>query len=51
VIPVAGPGELRERQGLAYTWAILMDPRIQLLLDAVAAVFEFHDLDHLAAQL
>lgn len=28
-MPAAGPGEIKERQGSAYTWAILMDPRIR----------------------
>jgi hypothetical protein len=29
LMPAAGPAELRDRQGAAYTWAILMDPRIR----------------------
>jgi len=29
LMPANGPGELRDRQGAAYTWAILMDPRIR----------------------
>ena len=29
IMPVDGPGRIRERQGSAYTWAILMDPRIR----------------------
>lgn len=29
VMPASGPGELRDLQGGAYTWAILMDPRIR----------------------
>lgn len=29
VMPAAGPGELKERQGSSYTWAILMDRRIR----------------------
>jgi hypothetical protein len=28
VMPVSGPGALRNSQGSSYTWAILMDPRI-----------------------
>jgi hypothetical protein len=28
-MPVDGPGKIQERQGPAYTWAILMDPRIR----------------------
>lgn len=28
-IPAHGPGEIKDRQGSAYTWAILMDPRIR----------------------
>lgn len=29
LLPADGPGQLRERQGALYTWAILMDPRIR----------------------
>ena len=29
-MPVDGPGQLKDRQGSSYTWAILMDPRIRL---------------------
>lgn len=29
VMPVDGPGDLKDRQGSAYTWAILMDARIR----------------------
>ncbi len=28
-MPADGPGEIKDRQGSAYTWAILMDPRIR----------------------
>lgn len=28
-MPAHGPGEIKDRQGSAYTWAILMDPRIR----------------------
>lgn len=28
-MPADGPGELVERQGPSYTWAILMDPRVR----------------------
>lgn len=28
-MPAARPGDIRDRQGAAYTWAILMDPRIR----------------------
>jgi hypothetical protein len=30
LMPAAGPGELKGRQGPSYTWAILMDRRIRL---------------------
>jgi hypothetical protein len=29
LMPAVGPGQLRGRQGAAYTWAILMDDRIR----------------------
>lgn len=29
LMPVDGPGQIKERQGSAYTWAILMDERIR----------------------
>lgn len=29
VMPVDGPGQIQDRSGAAYTWAILMDPRIR----------------------
>lgn len=29
-VPVARPSDISERQGSAYTWAILMDPRVRL---------------------
>ncbi len=29
VMPVGGPGAIADRQGQAYTWAILMDRRIR----------------------
>jgi hypothetical protein len=29
MMPVDGPGAIKDRQGSAYTWAILMDPRIR----------------------
>jgi len=29
MMPVDGPGHIKDRQGSAYTWAILMDPRIR----------------------
>lgn len=29
-MPADGPGAIKDRQGSAYTWAILMDPRIRL---------------------
>lgn len=29
MLPAAGPGDLKGRQGASYTWAILMDPRIR----------------------
>jgi hypothetical protein len=29
VMPVDGPGDIKDRQGSAYTWAILMDDRIR----------------------
>jgi hypothetical protein len=29
-LPADGPGDIKDRQGSAYTWAILMDPRIRL---------------------
>lgn len=29
LMPAAGPGQLRGRQGAAYAWAILMDPRVR----------------------
>ena len=29
LLPAHGPGDLKERQGSSYTWAILMDPRIR----------------------
>lgn len=29
LMPAAGPGELKGRQGSSYTWAILMDRRIR----------------------
>ena len=28
-MPAHGPGAIKDRQGSAYTWAILMDPRIR----------------------
>ena len=28
-MPADGPGAIKDRQGSAYTWAILMDPRIR----------------------
>ena len=28
-MPVDGPSEIKDRQGSAYTWAILMDKRIR----------------------
>ena len=28
-MPADGPGEIKDRQGSAYTWAILMDERIR----------------------
>ncbi|WP_146900304.1 hypothetical protein [Cellulomonas aerilata] len=28
-MPASGPGEIKDRQGSAYTWAILMDPRVR----------------------
>lgn len=28
-MPADGPSEIKDRQGSAYTWAILMDPRIR----------------------
>lgn len=28
-MPVDGPGDLKDRQGRSYTWAILMDERIR----------------------
>ena len=29
LMPTDGPGKLKDRQGAAYTWAILMDERIR----------------------
>ena len=29
LMPATGPGQIRDRQGSAYTWAILMDTRIR----------------------
>lgn len=29
VMPATGPGDLKDRQGSSYTWAILMDRRIR----------------------
>lgn len=29
LLPTAGPGELKDRQGASYTWAILMDARVR----------------------
>ncbi len=28
-MPAARPGDIRDREGASYTWAILMDPRIR----------------------
>jgi len=28
-MPVERPSDIKDRQGSAYTWAILMDPRIR----------------------
>ena len=29
-MPADGPGAIKDRQGSAYTWAILMDPRVRV---------------------
>lgn len=29
LMPASGPGDLKDRQGSSYTWAILMDPRVR----------------------